>query len=107
MVKGIKEGNAVVTVTQTINGVTKKAICRIRVVGSVESITLDPVEKDVAIGDLLTINAIVTPKLNQVSLHWVTSNASIVSIEQAGDLSTTVKAGCRLRKYFRPPSRSI
>ncbi len=92
LVKGIKEGNAVVTVTQTINGVTKKAICRIRVVGSVESITLDPVEKDVAIGDLLTINAIVTPKLNQVSLHWVTSNASIVSIEQAGDLSTTVKA---------------
>ncbi|MDE7299210.1 MAG: Ig-like domain-containing protein, partial [Lachnospiraceae bacterium] len=92
LVRGVKEGNAVVTVTQTINGVTKMATCRIRVVGSVTSIKLDPEEKDIAIGDLLTINAIVTPKLNQVSLHWVTSNASIVTIEQSGDLSTTVKA---------------
>ena len=92
LVKGLKEGTTTITVTQIIDGVTKTAKCVVRVIGSITSITLDPKEKELAIGDLLTINAQVTPKLNEVSLDWVTSNSSIVSIEQAGDLSATVKA---------------
>lgn len=92
LVKGLKEGTTTITVTQTIHGVTKKATCIIRVEGSVTSITLDPTQKTLAIGDLLTINAKVTPKLNQVTLHWVSSDTSVISIEQSGDLSATVKA---------------
>lgn len=91
LVTGVKEGTATITVSQTINGVTKTARCTILVVASVTSIVLDPQEKEIGVGDLLTINANVTPKVNGVSLKWVTSDESVVSIEQSGDLSTTVK----------------
>lgn len=91
LVTGVKEGTATITVSQTINGVTKTARCTILVVASVTSIVLDPAEKEIAVGDLLTINAKVSPKVNGVSLKWVTSDASVVSIEQSGDLSATVK----------------
>ncbi len=91
LVTALKEGTATIRVTQTINGVTKTAECIIDVVGAVTKIVLDPPSKTIGINDLLTINAKITPNINNVSLKWVTSDATIVSIEQPGDLSTTVK----------------
>lgn len=91
LVTAIKEGTATVRVTQTINGVTKTAECVINVRSAVAKIVLDPASKEIKIGELLTINAQITPKIPNATLHWVTSDATIVTIEQAGDLSATVK----------------
>lgn len=90
LVTGMKAGDAVITVKQVINGVTKTQKCNIKVISSVTKITLDPIEKDIAIGDNLTINATVTPKLNNLKLIWVSSDESVVKISTAGDLSATV-----------------
>ncbi|MDE7328110.1 MAG: Ig-like domain-containing protein [Lachnospiraceae bacterium] len=91
LVTALKEGTAKVEVSQTIHGVTKTATCTIRVVGAITKIELDPSSKTIGIGDLLTINAKITPKINSASLKWITSDAKIVSLEQEGDLSATVK----------------
>ena len=91
LVTALKEGTAKVEVSQTIYGVTKTATCTIRVVGAITKIELDPSSKTIGIGDLLTINAKITPNINSASLKWITSDAKIVSLEQQGDLSTTVK----------------
>ncbi len=91
LVTAVKEGTAIIRVTQTINGVTKTAECTIVVTNSVSKIVLDPASKEIGIGEILTINAQITPKIPNISLKWVTSDEKIVSIEQPNDLSTTVK----------------
>lgn len=90
LVTGVSVGSTEITVTQTINGVTKTATCKILVKQSVTSIKLTPSNTSIAVGDFLTINAEITPKLNNVSLKWVTSDANIVKITQTGNLSVTV-----------------
>lgn len=90
LVTGVSIGSTEIIVTQTINGVIKTAKCKILVKQSVTNITLDPSSTSLKVGDYLTINAEVTPKLNNVSLKWVTSDAKIVNITQTGDLSATV-----------------
>lgn len=90
LVTGKAAGTVTITATQLIGGVTKKATCKIKVIAAVTSITLSPSSKNISIGDNLTINATVKPSLNDVSLSWITSDASVVSIATAGNLSCTV-----------------
>lgn len=90
LVTGVAAGSCEITVTQVINGVTKKAVCKVLVKSSVTSIVLDPSSASLEMGSYLTINATVTPKLSNASLKWVTSDEKIVSITQTGDLSATV-----------------
>ncbi len=92
LVTGVKAGTAVITATQNVNGVKKSAYCQITVRQSVSSITLAPSQKDIALGDNLTINATVSPSLNGVSLKWVSSDEKVIKISTSGDLSTTVTA---------------
>jgi len=92
VVTGLKEGNAVITAVQVVAGVRKTASCVVTVRQGVTGITLDPAEKEIAVGDNFTINANVKPTLNGVSLKWVSSNEEVVSVLVSGDLSATVKA---------------
>jgi len=92
VVTGLKEGNAVITAVQMVAGVRKTASCILTVRQGVSEITLDPAEKELAVGTNLTINANVKPTLNGVSLRWVSSNEDVVSVLVGGDLSATVKA---------------
>ena len=92
VVTGIKEGTSIITATQIVNGVIKTASCQLTVRQGVTEVTLEPEEKDMAIGDNLTINAVVKPNMNGVSLKWVSSNEEIVTVLTSGDLSATVKA---------------
>ncbi len=92
VVTGIKEGTAIITATQIVNGVIKTASCHLTVRQGVTEVTLEPAEKEMAIGDNLTINAKVKPNMNGVSLKWVSSNDKIVTVLTSGDLSATVKA---------------
>ncbi len=90
LVTGLSVGDTVITVKQKINGVTKVLTCQIKVKQSVTSVTLIPSDEPLAVGDFLTINATVEPKLNSVSLHWVSSNSKVVEISDSGALSATV-----------------
>ena len=91
VVTGLKEGTATITAVQEVAGVKKTAKCTLTVRQGVTQVTLDPAEKEIAIGDNLTINATVKPTLNGVSLKWVSSNEEVVSVLVGGDLSATVK----------------
>lgn len=92
LVTGVKEGTAVITATQKINGIVKKATCTVYVQTSVESVTLDPKEITLGIGKYETIQASVKPSsLKGVSLKWVSSNEEIVKITEAGKLSVTIQ----------------
>lgn len=90
LVTGVKAGEVDITVTQNVGGVLKKLVCHISVVSTVTSIKLDPAEKDLKIGDNLTINATIDPKINNFKLNWVSSDESVVKISSFGNLSATV-----------------
>ncbi|MBQ8799739.1 MAG: Ig-like domain-containing protein [Lachnospiraceae bacterium] len=92
LVTGIKEGTAVITAQQIINGIVKTATCTVYVQASVEDVTLDPEEITLGIGKYETIQASVKPSsLNGVSLKWVSSNEDIVKITETGRLSVTIQ----------------
>ena len=92
LVTGIKEGTAVITAQQIINGIVKTATCTVYVQASVEDVTLDPEEITLGIGKYETIQASVKPSsLSGVSLKWVSSNEDIVKITETGKLSVTVQ----------------
>ncbi|MDF2512499.1 MAG: hypothetical protein K0S04_2365 [Herbinix sp.] len=84
-------GNVVITATQTVNGVVKKATCTITVKKSITKITLDPSSKVLKIDDNLTIEAILTPDM-ELPLEWRSSNDNVVEITKSGDMYATVKA---------------
>lgn len=87
-----KEGTAVITAIQYVNGVKKTASCKVTVRQGVTGVTLNPSQKELGIGDNLTINATVAPDLNGVSLKWVSSDDKVVTVLVHGDLSATVQA---------------
>lgn len=92
LVTGIKEGTAIITAKQKINGIVKTATCTVYVQTSVEEVTLDPKEITLGIGKYETIQASVKPSsLKGVSLKWVSSNEEIVQITEAGKLSVTIQ----------------
>lgn len=92
LVTGIKEGTAIITAKQKINGIVKTATCTVYVQTSVEDVTLDPKEITLGIGKYETIQASVKPSsLKGVSLKWVSSNEEIVQITETGKLSVTIQ----------------
>lgn len=91
LVKGLTAGDTVITVTQVINGITKKLQCKIKVIQTVNKITLNPSTAKIGIGDYLTVNATVDPKLNDVKLHWVSSDEKVFKIVDPGNISATIQ----------------
>lgn len=89
---GSKAGTAVITATQTINGVVKKATCEITVQQSVSTITVDPSTTTLALNAYKTLHATVKPNnLSGVSLQWKTSDESVVKIVESSDLTVTIQ----------------
>ncbi|MCH5273896.1 MAG: Ig-like domain-containing protein [Lachnospiraceae bacterium] len=92
LVTGVKEGIAVITAEQNINGIVKRAQCTVYVQSSVTKVTLDPKELTLGIGKYEVIQATIEPStLKGVSLKWVSSNEDVLVITEAGRLSVTVK----------------
>lgn len=92
LVTGVKEGTAVITATQTINGIVKSAKCTVYVQTSVSKVTLSPKTLTLGIGKFDTLQATVEPSsLKGVELKFVSSDESIVKITEAGKLSVTVQ----------------
>jgi len=91
LVTALKPGVAIITAQQTIGGIVKKATCVITVRQSVTSITLDPSEINIAIGEYKTLKATVSPKLTGIKLTWKTSNEKVVKIIEDNPLTVTVQ----------------
>lgn len=92
LVTGVKEGIAVITAQQTVNGIVKTAQCTIYVQPSVTKVTLDPKQLTLGIGKYEVIQASIEPSsLKGVSLKWASSNEDVLVITESGKLSVTVK----------------
>jgi uncharacterized protein YjdB len=90
-VKGLAQGYARITATQTVDGVTKTASCLVTVVESVHSLSIDPDTLELTCGEgaLLTVvfnNSDSWPE-NQTVL-WTSSDESILKVEANGNGNT-------------------
>ncbi len=93
LVTGVKKGKVRITAQQTIDGIVKEAYCDITVQQSVDTITIDPLEKTLAIGAYVTLHAEIKPKdLSNIKLKWKSSDINIVEVVEASDLTATIKA---------------
>ena len=85
VVKGLKEGTATITVTSS-NG--KTATCVVTVTTDtipVESITLNPEDMDLVIGDTAQISATVNPSnATDRDIVWTSSNNNIATVNNNG-----------------------
>lgn len=90
LVTAVGTGDTYVTVRIKVNGVTKQAKCKIKVVSSVDTITLSSKQDFVEVGDNLTISATVSPKLANATLSWSVSDPSIASIADTSALAMTI-----------------
>ncbi|MBE5950060.1 MAG: hypothetical protein E7260_00550 [Lachnospiraceae bacterium] len=82
--------------SQTIDGVTKSAVCNIYIQPAVTKVTLNPSVTTLEIGEYETIKATVSPSgIAGTTLRWLSSDTSVFEIVDFTDLSATIqgKAG--------------
>jgi len=106
LVTAKKLGETTVTVRIKVgSGVTKRAQCTVKVVASVSSITLTATSQYVNVDENLTITANITPKVQNASLKWTSSDESVAAISSTNPLSVTitgVKAGTTVITAVNP-----
>lgn len=90
LVTAVGTGDTYVTVKIKVNGVTKQAKCKIKVVSAVDTITLSAKQDFVEVGDNLTISATVSPKLANSTLTWAVSDTNIAAIADSSALAMTI-----------------
>lgn len=91
-VTALKPGTTTITASQRINGVIKKATCKITVQQSVATIVIDPATVTIPIGTYRTLHATITPKgLTGVNLQWKSSNPNVVIVSEASALTATIQ----------------
>ncbi len=89
-----KVGEVDITASQVIDGAVRKATCKIKVVDAVSKIEISPNTALLNKGEYLTLRANITPKnLTNVTLHWTSSNESIVKVLETVGLSSNIQAG--------------
>ena len=90
LVTAVGKGDASVTVKIKVNGVTKQARCKFKVVDSVNEIELSAKQDWVLVGDNLTVSAKVSPALANAELTWAISDTSLAKIADTSALSMTL-----------------
>lgn len=90
LITGIAEGNAVITASQVVNGVTKTATCQVAVKKTVTNIVLTPSTTTLAIGGSTTLKAIVTPSGSNINIQWRSSDDNIVQITDTTGLTAAI-----------------
>ena len=92
LVTGVKAGRVTITASQIIDGILKKATCDITVQASVDTITIDPAQKTIAIGAYTTLHAEIKPNnLTGIKLQWKSSDESVVTIVESSALTATIQ----------------
>ena len=78
--------------SQTIDGVTKSAVCNIYIQPAVTKVTLNPSVTTLEIGEYETIKATVSPSgIAGTVLTWISSDPSVFEIVDYTDLSATIQ----------------
>lgn len=92
-VTAVRKGKAIITGTQIINGVSKKATCEVSVKEPVQNITISPSEIQIVRGTQYRLIANFTPaRPDNMNISWVSSNPEVVSVDDLG-IITGVKGG--------------
>lgn len=91
-ITGLQVGSATITVTQKVDGVTKSAQCKVTVVKSAESISIDPPTVEMDVDDTKMITAKLTPNDMLVgNLKWSSSDEKVVKIDSFNGANATIK----------------
>lgn len=93
LVKGIKatQEDAVITVSlKQSNGTIKRATCKVKVVETASSITLDQTDVSMEIGAKTTITANFNPDRSEAPINWVSTDTEVASINVSGDNKSIV-----------------
>lgn len=92
-VTAVRKGTAIITGTQIINGVSKKATCEISVKEPVQNISISPSQVEIVRGTQYRLIANFTPaRPDNMNITWVSSNPDVVSVDDQGVISG-VKGG--------------
>lgn len=84
-------GEAVITVTQKVNGVVRMAKCKVTVTKGADTITIDPSSVKMNIDDTKTLLAKVSPEGTMGQLKWLSSNESVVKIDHTTKDTAVIK----------------
>ena len=91
-ITALQVGEAVITVTQKVNGVTKSARCVVKVINSAESITIDPPVVDMDVDETKMLTAKLTPNDMVVgNLKWSSSDEKVVKIDSYNGKNAVIK----------------
>lgn len=85
VVSGIKKGNAIITATQTVNGINKTAQCFVTVTEPVQNITVYPTTINVDKGALYPLTVKFTPELpDNRRIKWESSDTKVATVDGDG-----------------------
>ncbi len=110
LIKGIKITKEDVTITATLDageGIYKTATCIVKVEETVSGFTLSPSEDQMMlVGEHLTIVAKIKQTVTVAPLDWISSDESIIKIEEADDgksaIITAVGGGIATLTVYNP-----
>lgn len=90
LITGLKQGETKVWASQTINGVEKSVSCLITVVPEISKVEVTPPTLEIDVKEYAVLKATVTPAVSTgTKLHWVSSDSSVVALENPENRSTT------------------
>lgn len=79
---GVKDGEAEVIASAVVDGVVKRAICKIYVYSSASKITITPSELSLFVDDVKTVKAVFEPSgVTSVDLRWISLDENIATVK--------------------------
>lgn len=79
---GVKDGEAEVTASAVVDGVVKRAICKIYVYSSASKITISPSELSIFVDDTKSVKAVYEPAgITSVDLKWISLDENVATVK--------------------------
>lgn len=79
---GVKDGEAEIYASAVVDGVVKRAICKIYVYSSASKITITPSELSLFVDDVKTVKAVFEPSgITSVDLKWISLDENIATVK--------------------------
>ena len=79
---GVKDGEAEIIASAVVDGVVKRAICKIYVYSSASKITITPSELSLFVDDVKTVKAVFEPSgVTSVDLRWISLDENIATVK--------------------------
>lgn len=79
---GVKDGEAEIVASAVVNGIVKRAVCKIYVYSSASKITISPSELSLFVDDSKTVKAVFEPSgITSVDLKWISLDENIATVK--------------------------